>query len=148
MKVDFESVNPPRPYTVSASVSVQDVNRQTWASSTSLLVHPADLYVGIKSARNFVQKGEKMAVESIVTGSRQQTRRQPRCRDKSRIEGLGVREGSWIEKTVDEQVCNVKSLGDKGQKCEFVAKAGGQYRISARDGRQGTLQRKRVHDLG
>ena len=67
LKIDFESVNPPRPYTISASASVQDVNRQTWSSSTSLLVHPSDLYVGIKTPRTFVQKGEKIEIESIVT---------------------------------------------------------------------------------
>src|SRR6185295_6310726 len=44
LKIDFESVNPPRPYTISASAAVQDVNRQTWAGQTSLLVHPSTLY--------------------------------------------------------------------------------------------------------
>ncbi|MBK8150951.1 MAG: hypothetical protein IPK58_22805 [Acidobacteria bacterium] len=132
LKVDFESVNPPRPYTVSASASVQDVNRQTWASSTSLLVHPADLYVGIKSARNFVQKGEKMAVESIVTDLDGKLVDNRDVEIKAVLKDWAFEKGSWIEKTVDEQVCNGKSLGDKGQKCEFVAKAGGQYRISAR----------------
>ncbi|MDQ3129848.1 MAG: Ig-like domain-containing protein, partial [Acidobacteriota bacterium] len=39
LKIDFEAVNPPRPYSVVASAAVQDVNRQTWSSSTSLLVH-------------------------------------------------------------------------------------------------------------
>src|SRR6185503_1589260 len=58
LKIDFKSVNPPRPYTISASGAVQDVNRQTWAGQTSLLVHPSSLYVGIKTPRTFVQKGE------------------------------------------------------------------------------------------
>jgi hypothetical protein len=35
LKIDFESVKPPRPYNVTAQVSVQDVNRQTFASSTN-----------------------------------------------------------------------------------------------------------------
>ena len=46
---------------------MQDVNRQTWAANTSLLVHPASVYVGIKTPRTFVQKGEKMEIESIVS---------------------------------------------------------------------------------
>jgi len=66
LKVDFESVKPPRPYSITASASVQDVNRQTWSSSTSLRVHPSTLYVGIKIPRTFVQKGEKIDIESIV----------------------------------------------------------------------------------
>src|SRR5207237_7948382 len=67
LKIDFESVKPPRPYTITAASSVQDVNRQTWSSTTSLLVHPSSLYVGIKTPRTFVQKGEKITIESIVT---------------------------------------------------------------------------------
>ena len=51
LKIDFESVKPPRPYTITAASSVMDVNRQTWSSSTSMLVHPASLYVGIKTPR-------------------------------------------------------------------------------------------------
>ena len=53
LKIDFESVKPPRPYSVTASGAVQDVNRQTWSASTSLLVHPADLYIGVKSRAKF-----------------------------------------------------------------------------------------------
>ena len=67
LKVDFESVNPPRPYSVSVAASVQDVNRQTWSSSTSMLVHPSELYIGVKTPRTFVQKGEKIEIESIVS---------------------------------------------------------------------------------
>ena len=44
-----------------------DVNRQAWASSTSLLVHPADLYIGIKSERTFVQKGTPLDIQVVVT---------------------------------------------------------------------------------
>jgi hypothetical protein len=65
--MDFASVNPPRASSVSAEASVMDVSRQAWNASASLLVHPADLYVGIRSPRTFVQKGEPLIVESIVT---------------------------------------------------------------------------------
>src|SRR5262245_56970712 len=67
LKIDFESVKPPRPYTISAASSVQDVNRQTWSSSTSLLVHPSELYVGIRTDRTFVQKGERINIDSIIS---------------------------------------------------------------------------------
>jgi len=132
LKIDFESVNPPRPYTVSASVSVQDVNRQTWSSSTSLMVHPADLYVGIKTPRTFVQKGEKMSVESIVTDLDGNLVANRDVELKAVLKDWAFEKGSWIEKVIDEQTCAAKSLADKGQTCEFVAKAGGQYKISAR----------------
>ncbi len=132
LKVDFESVNPPRPYTVAASVSVQDVNRQTWASSTSLLVHPADLYVGIKTPRTFVQKGEKMAIESIVSDLEGNLVAGRDVEVKAVLKDWAFDNGAWGEKTIDEQTCSVKSLADKGQKCEFIAKSGGRYTVSAR----------------
>lgn len=132
LKIDFESVKPPRPYTISASSSVQDVNRQTWSSSTSLLVHPADLYVGIKTPRTFVQKNEKITIESIVSDIDGKLVANRDVEIKATLKDWVFEKNAWIEKTIDEQVCNVKSLGDKPVKCEFVAKQGGQYKITAR----------------
>src|SRR6185503_7414137 len=43
LRIDFVSADPPRASTVTATASVTDVNRQQWAASTSMLVHPADL---------------------------------------------------------------------------------------------------------
>ena len=67
LKVDFLSVDPPQPHNLSAQATVQDVNRQTWTSSTSVLVHPASLYVGMKSQRTFVEAGQSLDVQVIVT---------------------------------------------------------------------------------
>ena len=47
----------PQPMSVVAQATVMDVNRQAWASTTTLLVHPADLYVGLRSERYFVERG-------------------------------------------------------------------------------------------
>jgi uncharacterized protein YfaS (alpha-2-macroglobulin family) len=52
--LDFEGQTGMRPLSVSANATVMDVNRQAWSSSTSLLVHPASLAVGIRSDRYFV----------------------------------------------------------------------------------------------
>ncbi|MDQ3688329.1 MAG: MG2 domain-containing protein, partial [Acidobacteriota bacterium] len=67
LRVDFDAVNPPQASTVTAQASVTDVNRQAWTATTTMLVHPADLYVGLRSERTFVQQGEPLVVESIVT---------------------------------------------------------------------------------
>jgi alpha-2-macroglobulin len=131
LKVDFQSVNPPRPYSVRASASVQDVNRQTWSSSATLLVHPADLYVGIRSPRTFVQKGEKMVIESIVSDIDGKLVAGRDIEIKAVLKDWQFDKGSWSEVTVDEQTCTVKST-NAAQKCEFVAKQGGRYTITAR----------------
>jgi uncharacterized protein YfaS (alpha-2-macroglobulin family) len=129
LKVDFVSVNPPRPYTISAAASVQDVNRQTWSSSTSLLVHPSSLYVGIKTPRTFVQKGEKISIESIVSDLDGNLVSGRDLEIKAVLKDWEFEKGNWVEKTVDEQSCAVKS-SDKAEKCEFVAKQGGRYTIT------------------
>ncbi|MEP6946147.1 MAG: alpha-2-macroglobulin family protein, partial [Acidobacteriota bacterium] len=130
LKIDFESVKPPRPYTISASASVQDVNRQTWSSSTSLLVHPSDLYVGIKTPRTFVQKGEKIEVDSIVSDIDGNLVAGRDAEIKAVLKDWTFEKGTWVEKVVDEQSCAVKSAAT-AQQCSFVAKQGGQYTITA-----------------
>ena len=130
LKIDFDSVKPPRPYAVSASGSVQDVNRQTWAGQISLLVHPASLYVGIRTPRTFVQKGEKIDVESIVSYIDGKLIAGRDVEIKAVLKDWQFDKGDWKEVTVDEQVCAVKS-DDSPQKCAFVAKNGGRYIITA-----------------
>ncbi len=130
LKIDFESANPPRPYNVSASASVQDVNRQTWSSTTNLLVHPSELYVGLKTPRTFVNKGEKIVAESIVTDIDGKLIANRDVKISARLKDWTFDKGAWKEETVDEQNCEIKSV-DGVSKCEFVAKAGGVYTIKA-----------------
>ncbi len=71
LRLDFnQSGQPdqnPQPISIVAQATVMDVNRQAWSSTTSLLVHPADLYVGLRSERYFVEKGTPLKVDFIVT---------------------------------------------------------------------------------
>ncbi|MEW6279918.1 MAG: alpha-2-macroglobulin family protein, partial [Candidatus Eremiobacterota bacterium] len=66
LRLQFQAVDPPRPTVVEASASVMDVNRQAWGASASVLVHPAQAYVGIKTAKAFVEKGQPIEVETLV----------------------------------------------------------------------------------
>src|SRR6185369_3938466 len=120
LKVDFESVKPPRPYSITASASVQDVNRQTWSSSTSLLVHPSTLYVGIKTPRTFVQKGEKIDIESIVSDIDGNLVKDRNAEIKAVLKDWQFDKGTWKQVTLDEQTCTVKSA-ETAQKCSFIA---------------------------
>jgi len=131
LKIDFESVKPARPYSIAASASVQDVNRQTWSSTTNLLVHPSSVYVGLKIPRYFVQKGENINVESIVSDIDGNLLKDKDVEITAVLKDWTFEKGSWIEKTVDEQTCTVKS-SDTAQKCAFPAKQGGRYTITAR----------------
>jgi uncharacterized protein YfaS (alpha-2-macroglobulin family) len=137
LKMDFDGVSPARPSSVTASVRLQDVNRQTIASSTTLLVHPAAVYVGLKSARSFVQKGEAFNVAIIVTDL-----------DGQALVGRDValrlvrldndyENGAWKQSERDLQEQTVKSGADAIQ-LRFPTTTGGRYRLTAqvRDDRE------------
>ncbi len=131
LKIDFESVNPARPYSVSAAAAVQDVNRQTWSSTTNLLVHPSSVYVGLKMDRYFVQKGENINIETIASDIDGKLLADKDIEIKAVLKDWAFDKGSWKEVTLDEQTCNVKSKLE-AEKCVFVAKQGGRYTITAK----------------
>ena len=49
---------------------VTDVNRQAIANRTSVTVHPGDYYVGIRTARSFIKKGEQFSAELAALTSK------------------------------------------------------------------------------
>ena len=130
LHLDFLSANPASPMSVSATASVTDVNRQTWSASTSLVVHPAALYVGIKAKRPFVERGEPFELDAIgvdVDG---------KIATGSQIALTAVRldwqyeKGSYRQKEVEPQQCAVTITTDAGH-CTFTTQKGGSYRVTA-----------------
>lgn len=65
--MDLELAELDLPYTCQVNAAVRDVNAQEWQANAGFLVHPASLYVGLKTGRYFVSKGQPFAVEAIVT---------------------------------------------------------------------------------
>jgi uncharacterized protein YfaS (alpha-2-macroglobulin family) len=131
LRIDFDSVKPPRASNVQAQASVVDVNRQQWSSSSNLLVHPADLYVGLRSERTFVQQGEPLVVEAIVTDldGKAVTNREIKMR--AVMLDWVYEKGEWKQKETNPQECTVTS-GTVAVKCTFTPKLGGMYRVTAR----------------
>jgi len=130
LRLDFDSMETPRPYSVIAEATVFDVNRQAWTGSTSLMVHPADLYVGLRSQRYFVQQGQPLEVDLIVTDL-----------DGSAVEDRSVKvqaarlewkyqDGRWQEVEVGVQDCTIGSKLEPVS-CEFETPVGGRYQITA-----------------
>lgn len=131
LRVDFDDARPPRPTTVAAEATVTDVNRQAWTARTQVLVHPARLYVGLRSARLFVQRGEPLVVESVVTDvdGRAVAGRAVTVRaERLEWEDDGER---WREVPRDARECELVSSADVAS-CTFDTPAGGAYRVSAR----------------
>ncbi len=130
LAMDFVSANPARPYLINAEARVQDVNRQTFAGSTTLLVHPSEQYVGIRTPKTFVGKDETFKVETITTDI-----------DGNAVAGAPVSlvaelkdwqqiKGVWQEITVDTQTCQIRSASETVS-CDFYAKSGGIFKITA-----------------
>ncbi|MGI9068706.1 MAG: alpha-2-macroglobulin family protein [Pyrinomonadaceae bacterium] len=131
LRMDFDGVNPPLPSSVTAEARVQDVNRQTLAAATTLLVHPSDVYVGLKSARSFVQKGDAFDVATIVTDldGNALAGREVRLR-LVRLEYVHAK-GEWKQEERDPQEQTLKS-GANAVSARFQTKEGGMYRLTAR----------------
>ncbi len=132
LRLDFDSVNPPQPSSVSAQATVTDVNRQAWTSNTTMLVHPSDLYVGLKSERLFVQQGEPLNVNAIVSDLDGRLVPGREVRMRAALMEWKYTKGQWqqVESKTPEE-CTVKSA-DGDVRCTFRPKAGGMYRVTAR----------------
>lgn len=130
LRMNFDAASEPRPYSVMAEAVVMDVNRQAWAATTSLLVHPADRYVGLRSDRTFVEKGEPLVIETIVTDlDGNAMANHEVTMTAARLEWQ-YNNGRWGEEEVDLQECIVTSTTEPVS-CEFTTDVGGRYRISA-----------------
>lgn len=58
---------PVAPATYSIQATVTDENRQAIGANGSFVVHPADVYVGLRSDRTVLREGEKTNVQAVVT---------------------------------------------------------------------------------
>ncbi|NNC81328.1 MAG: hypothetical protein HKN94_14390, partial [Acidimicrobiales bacterium] len=120
----------PEPVTVTATATVTDVNRQAWSDATNVLVHPADVYVGVRSATSFVRPGETIDFDLVATtidGDR--VVGQSITVDFTRLEWQNV--GSeWKEVGVESTRCEVESETED-VRCSFTPTTGGSYEVKA-----------------
>jgi uncharacterized protein YfaS (alpha-2-macroglobulin family) len=130
LQMTFIAAEEPRPYSVMAEGRVMDLNNQAWAANTTLLVHPSELYVGLRSDVTFVQQGDPIDVELIVTDvDGKAVAERPITARAVRLDWV-FQDGEWQEVEADEQLCEVTSTAEP-VKCTFATGEGGQYRISA-----------------
>ncbi len=130
MRVDFDALEPAYPMSLSLSASVMDVNRQAWAANTTMLVHPANVYVGLKFEKSFINAGEAIRANTLVTDLDGGTVGKKTVAVKAaRIDWEQTSTG-YQEKEVDEQTCSITS-GDAPVMCSLPTKKGGRYRVVA-----------------
>jgi uncharacterized protein YfaS (alpha-2-macroglobulin family) len=128
--IDFLGVNPPQATNLVAQATVMDVNRQALSASSNLLVHPAAVYVGMKTARSYVQKGETLKIDLLVVDldGKVVTGRKVAVRS-ARMDWEWTDEGIETSEA-DVKTCEVSS-GDSAQQCRFDHAEGGLYRVTA-----------------
>ncbi|GMU56021.1 MAG: hypothetical protein AMXMBFR33_51670 [Candidatus Xenobia bacterium] len=132
LKMDFQAMEPPAPTVVRAEASVTDVNRQAWNASTSVLVHPSDLYLGLKTPRSFVEKGQPIELEVLACD------REGKAVAGRPIEVLAYRqdyevvEGEYRPTRTDVQKQSVVSSSGAPSKLSFQTPAGGTYKLEVR----------------
>ncbi|MDK1081989.1 MAG: alpha-2-macroglobulin family protein [Anaerolineae bacterium] len=130
LMMDFGNTNVQRPFSVFAESTVTDVNRQAWVGLTNLLVHPADLYVGMRSERYFVERGESLDIELILTDLDGNLVADREINVSAARLEWKFEDGGWNEKEVDIQECNLKSDLEPVV-CTFDTPIGGRYQITA-----------------
>jgi uncharacterized protein YfaS (alpha-2-macroglobulin family) len=130
MHMDFLSVNPAMPMAVNANASVTDVNRQTWAASSTIIVHPASYYVGLKTKKPFVEKGQPFDID--VVGVDLDGKAVPGAKIEVKAARLDwqYKKGKYKQLEVDPQTCAVVAAKD-AVPCQFATKDGGTYQVTA-----------------
>ncbi|MBX2803909.1 MAG: hypothetical protein KTR31_39905 [Myxococcales bacterium] len=130
--VHFVAMNPARPMTLRAEASVTDVNRQMWTSSQSVLVHPADVYVGLKTKATFVDKDTDVVLDLIAAGIDGEVVSKADLEVRmARLQGRWSG-GRWTEVEADPQDCAVSTDSDGLAQCTFRPPSGGSYKVIAR----------------
>jgi hypothetical protein len=107
-----------------------DVNRQAWAGATSLLVHPANLYIGLRSDTYFVERGTPLEIDLIVTDLDGEPKVDRQIQVVAARLEWNYNNGRWGEVEKDPQDCNLGSQLEPVS-CTFETTLGGRYRIRA-----------------
>jgi hypothetical protein len=130
LHMDFVSVRPAVPMSVTATAQVTDVNRQAITASTAMIVHPSSLYVGVKTQRPFVERGTPFEVE--VVGVDQGGKPAPGAKIDVAVvrRAWQFQHGKLAIQDVDPQTCAVVA-GTAPSPCAFQSRDGGEYQLTA-----------------
>ena len=130
LRIDFDALDPAYPRELSLEATVTDVNRQSWTAKSKILVHPADVSVGLRKPGSYVRAGQNINLDVIVADL-----------EGNLVAGRVVKlrsariESEWLgdeyeEKEVDVETCELESTDAIG-KCGFPTKSSGLHRVTA-----------------
>ncbi len=131
VRLDFDEADPAVPMRLQVSATVIDMNQQAWTESTEILVHPSKVYVGLRTERRFVRRGEPLTVQAIAVD------RDGKAVAGRALELTAVRrqwtpvDGEWRERELDPQTCRRVSA-EQAVRCAFGPKPSGMYIVRAK----------------
>ncbi len=129
IRLDFDALDPPYPMSLSIHGSVTDVNRQEWSSNASVLVHPANVYVGLKAEKYFVRAGEPIQLETLVADLDGKITSGRKVKVTSARIDFEQKGDQYEEKELDKATCDLVS-GDAPARCTLSTRDGGRHRIT------------------
>ncbi|MFQ5460232.1 MAG: MG2 domain-containing protein, partial [Anaerolineae bacterium] len=131
LAIDVDGVSPLGPASVVAEAAVTDVNRQALAGRTTLLVHPAAIYLGLRAVESCVKAGADLDVEALAShqGGNLVTGREIRL-TAERVE-TRFAAGRWREEAIPAGECALES-GPEPVTCRFATTEAGLYRLTGR----------------
>ena len=134
LRVDFDAVEPSYPMSLELSAQVEDVNRQQWAGRTTMLVHPADHYVGMRLAKSFIRSGENIDLDMLVSDVDGKLVADRAISVKAARIDWEQKGSEYVERELEPQTCEVTSVAAKASdvvRCTFKTAQGGSYRVTA-----------------
>jgi uncharacterized protein YfaS (alpha-2-macroglobulin family) len=134
IRLDFDAVEPSYPMSLSLTGHVEDVNRQQWAGSTSMLVHPSDVYAGIKLAKNFIRAGENIETDILVSDVDGNVLPGRHVVVKAARIDWEQKGTEWEERELEAQTCEIDSPQTptpdrESSHCSFKTQQGGSWRV-------------------
>ena len=131
IKLDFTEIDPPRPVSISGEATVVDVNRQAWSASSSILVHPAAHYVGLKTDKAFFEGGEPVKIQAVVANiDGERMAGSKIALEMVRLAWKKDKKRGWTQEEVEPQTCELTSAKDPVD-CKLTPKTGGTHRVRA-----------------
>lgn len=125
-QLEFGKTGSARPWSIALAATVQDVNRQTWTAQSALLVHPAELYVGLQTQGTVAEAGKAFPIQVIVTDL-----------DGKAMPGTAVtvtttnREFDGVGRPADPPPCAIASQSN-AVTCPWTPAAPGRHTLTAR----------------
>ncbi|TXH70957.1 MAG: hypothetical protein E6Q85_07605, partial [Thiothrix sp.] len=119
----------PLPVSMTAEARVSDVNRQEWVSASTWLIHPSDVYVGLKTDSYFVEHNQPLSIQIITTDIEGKALANTPIVVELGIADLTKDANGAVLK--NPQRCSVQSDTQGLAQCEFKLEEAGQYQITA-----------------